>query len=66
MTVELWFNRESATDQTLIADAGGGKKTEQQNSGNTRETKFLEFQGKMDNSKVLNFLEKKLSIILKT
>jgi hypothetical protein len=66
MKVELWFNRESATDQALIADAGGGgKKTEQQNSGNTKETKFLEFQGRMYNSKVLNFLEKKLSIILK-
>jgi hypothetical protein len=44
---------------------GGRKKTEQQNSGNTKETKFLEFQGRMYNSKVLNFLEKKLSIILK-
>jgi len=26
MTVELWFNRESATDQALIADAGGAKR----------------------------------------
>jgi hypothetical protein len=26
MKVELWFNRESATDQALIADAGGGAK----------------------------------------
>jgi hypothetical protein len=26
MNLELWYNRESATDQALIADAGGGQK----------------------------------------